>query len=963
MNGENEMVDLDCTYQGSTHMMLAMTIICFAPHAIRHTNVLLAMLGVHIVGYFSYSLWHMWFFDEQLYDGVDIAIGCVILFVTTCFAIFEKRLAERKEWEMYRLNYEKHSKSKTLMRILDCLLPTHLVVPMLQNPGKVIATRIESASIIFIVVADFGARARQLPPDDLMSFLNELFSRFDEIFAAHFVTKIETIGEEYVAAVGVIPSDVSYGHKTILERIICAAVEILALQEEMHVKLRMGLHTGPVVAGVVGYKLPRFRLFGDTVNTAARMMQKGVDGELQFGESTRCELPDNVKINRRGEVEMKGKGRVMTYLLDWKNLESSTPLASGDHKHGDAQSCLADTVLDASSRQGRCPRQRSLTKTSLRLPKLRRLTRISNGAIRSYINRPAAKHSRDSAECRTASTDTQCTQKIAASFRSSKSVTVRLSDVMRQVSVPTSSPTEGEQSSCSEEIPLSGIVPAVKRAFRKAVGLEGQILTPECRNEWYLQFSQNNVPKYIGVHIQRQALAIVIITAVDAMLTILFGVFSEAHDLYGTRSLGVCVTSRVIVLLLLVLFRFVSSRSVRYLGTHQQVLYFRLLLLCVVEILLFVSYDALAPGPEPLSKDLDIDRLRKDLLQLPYRINLWCHMFTLTYLAMVINLRFPLFHATIFIVFSITFVSTISLTSSSAGWLNLHFNRSQLVVFWAIGCKGIIVARGNERRSQFRFQTTRAMDLTRTRTQHLLQDLLPPLVLKQLKQNPTVPPSHQYSRATIAQSDLVGFTALASSRKPEDVVEFVGELFGRFDKLTDRYDIYKVETVGDAYIAGQAERPLTKRNSPLQVLRFAIEMVQATREWAEHAGEAVSLRVGMHTGECKGGIIGADMQRYHLFGELMECLEALESTAPAGEVQLSMSCRDAVVRRLCGGGHGATSTVAALFKARTEPVLRTSKGEVVEYTACGGCPTFIVAQPDRILTLSSNEGERTLIEV
>lgn len=97
------------------------------------------------------------------------------------------------------------------------------------------------------------------------------------------------------------------------------------------------------------------------------------------------------------------------------------------------------------------------------------------------------------------------------------------------------------------------------------------------------------------------------------------------------------------------------------------------------------------------------------------------------------------------------------------------------------------------------------------------------MVVEELRDHPVsaAPPSHRYNRAIIAQSDLCGFTQLASTRAPEEVVQFISELFGLFDDLTDKREIYKVETVGDAYIAGQAENPLTLRNSPLSVVLLA----------------------------------------------------------------------------------------------------------------------------------------------
>merc|ERR1711862_714241 len=87
---------------------------------------------------------------------------------------------------------------------------------------------------------------------------------------------------------------------------------------------------------------------------------------------------------------------------------------------------------------------------------------------------------------------------------------------------------------------------------------------------------------------------------------------------------------------------------------------------------------------------------------------------------------------------------------------------------------------------------------------------------------------------------------------------------------------------GDAYIAGQADEPLTLTNKPISVVLFGLDMVRSTHEWSRSIGESVSCRVGVHTGECIGGIVGTEMQRYHLFGALMSGVEVLESTAPEG---------------------------------------------------------------------------------
>jgi len=127
----------------------------------------------------------------------------------------------------------------------------------------------------------------------------------------------------------------------------------------------------------------------------------------------------------------------------------------------------------------------------------------------------------------------------------------------------------------------------------------------------------------------------------------------------------------------------------------------------------------------------------------------------------------------------------------------------------------------DEQRSRERFKAHRAVEVTQTRIESILNTLMPPLVVQELRERGNAPPpSHKYRHATIAQSDLCGFTALSSTRTPAEVVEFIGEIFGLFDALTDKHEVYKVETVGDAYIAGQADKPLTEKNSSISVVRL-----------------------------------------------------------------------------------------------------------------------------------------------
>merc|ERR1740130_1186051 len=130
-----------------------------------------------------------------------------------------------------------------MYQILEYMVPVHVIAPMLKKPGEPIADSIDRVTILFIVISDFDEISQAKSPQDLLKFLNEQFTQFDAICTANKVTKIETVGEEYVACVGVLPEDIveakATGHQTILTRLFQAGSEILELQSD-ELKLKIG---------------------------------------------------------------------------------------------------------------------------------------------------------------------------------------------------------------------------------------------------------------------------------------------------------------------------------------------------------------------------------------------------------------------------------------------------------------------------------------------------------------------------------------------------------------------------------------------------------------------------------------------------------------------------------------------------------------------------------------------------
>merc|ERR1712083_159581 len=137
---------------------------------------------------------------------------------------------------------------------------------------------------------------------------------------------------------------------------------------------------------------------------------------------------------------------------------------------------------------------------------------------------------------------------------------------------------------------------------------------------------------------------------------------------------------------------------------------------------------------------------------------------------------------------------------------------------------------------------------------------------------------------------------------------------------------------------GQAECPLTFKNSPISVILFGLDMIRATHDWSRSKGANVTCRVGVHHGACIGGIVGTEMQRYHLFGEFIGQLDTLEATAPEGKAQVSVYTKMAVELEM---EQENIPKEVVIFMQREEARLTTSKGEVHDYDEIGG-RTYVV---------------------
>jgi class 3 adenylate cyclase len=190
------------------------------------------------------------------------------------------------------------------------------IAARLQRGEERIAESYPETTVLFADLVGFTPWARRTDPSAVVGFLDELFTRFDQLAAEAGLEKIKTVGDEYMAVGGAPEARDDHAPAAIgLARGMLAAVAEAGERVGEPFQLRIGLASGPVVGGVIGRQRILFDLWGDTVNTAARMQSSGVPGRIQLAQSTRSLLGDAYAVEEQEPVEIKGLGTMTTYLL------------------------------------------------------------------------------------------------------------------------------------------------------------------------------------------------------------------------------------------------------------------------------------------------------------------------------------------------------------------------------------------------------------------------------------------------------------------------------------------------------------------------------------------------------------------------------------------------------------------------------------------------------------------------
>ena len=244
--------------------------------------------------------------------ALNFAAVSIIVYLLLRYATLEKARAQAKLEATHRLLQDEQARSE---RLLLNILPAP-VAERLKQEKQTIADGFADVTVMFVDIVNFTRLAEGLSPQEVFAVLNRIFSAFDELAEKHGLEKIKTIGDAYMVAGGL--NDGARDYTRAMAELALAMRDLLRDDREvndMHLDVRIGIGTGPVVAGVVGKKKFIYDLWGDTVNIASRITSEGTPGMVHVDETTRRRLAGRFEFLDPLVIHLKGKGDTVVHRL------------------------------------------------------------------------------------------------------------------------------------------------------------------------------------------------------------------------------------------------------------------------------------------------------------------------------------------------------------------------------------------------------------------------------------------------------------------------------------------------------------------------------------------------------------------------------------------------------------------------------------------------------------------------
>uniref|UniRef100_A0A182JVW7 guanylate cyclase n=1 Tax=Anopheles christyi TaxID=43041 RepID=A0A182JVW7_9DIPT len=927
-------------------------------------------------------------------ETFGIAILVVVLIVSPIIIILVRNAAATIQLYAINLAHKakelKREKRKSDSLLFQMLPPT--VATQLKQAQTVPAEYYSAVTIFFSDIVGFTEIAAECTPLEVVSFLNAIYRMFDERIECYDVYKIETIGDSYMVASGL---PVKNGGNKHVAEIATMALDLLDAsgyfsiphKANEPVQIRCGIHTGPVVAGIVGTKMPRYCLFGDTVNTASRMESTGEALKIHISAEMNEALVKvgGFKTEHRGLIDVKGKGLMDTYWLTCK--EGTTPNNSQGEvawfadmkpvrlKHYNhiapqisynrctklertqvtihpppdepilTEKPIVGLYPTAGSDDGgggtgpktrapRCPFERNRLATGAggipgELSRARDLSLKSSPSV-------ATSASRQSTSCSDVALEREVTMYGCFKFNPSSRNARKLfmTHMLIVLLIPIASvvmqnmlllqqhvKSYSETVSANEEMALTiNITRLLNVIQNERMSLVFYMLTGKNRTQVEHSIENtNDALNHLGEDLNY------LLPAGTANHTLIADMRIKTPENETFTGLDYFEPYNA-------LNRYVINQIVRSTGTSisstvwRQFVVYKNLIEAIesINIAAILVLQFIRNGYLGLSDYAQF--IRRDAAALDYIASAQNFMTSLSIISeaefsvmqywrnqVLINISaayrkdalVEYYHSVSTVLGNLQMVqdqiqadvketileeihSARKHQSISIGLVVLIFIISPILVLMIRAATSTI-----QNFSTKLMARTMELRMEKGKSDRLLYQMLPPAVVKQLKQQRQVP-AETFDAVTIFFSDIVGFTDISASSSAMEVVTMLNTLYRLFDSIILKYDVYKVETIGDAYmvVSGLPQRNGNRHAGEIAMMSLDLVCGISGFTIPHMINRTLEIRVGINTGPCVAGVVGTTMPRYCLFGDTINTASRMESTGEPMKIHISESTKD-----------------------------------------------------------------------
>jgi class 3 adenylate cyclase len=791
--------------------------------------------------------------------------------------------------------------------LLKSMLPEVIILKMKNNEELIFD--FPEITVMFCQICEFSKIVKHLSPQNTVRLLNIVFSSFDRIVEKHSVYKVETVCEVYMAAAGcptkcknhaILAANAALEMQAEMPNIRSRLAENIGFVGVEELKIRIGLNTGAIVAGVIGKKNPRYKLFGDTVNTTSRMESTCELGRIQITQSTQKLLEEHYEVPYRGEIAVKGKGNMRTYFLnkvkDGHKVESR-PIVIIDNIPNLRDS---DPDNDGDSDVG----------VSVGNMELEDVSRATDADGKDAGFKPMLKRRRTSGVVEVDDDFQKILESAEMATNAGNlnlSVTGLFDGFTGKPRTDTGSVNGGLSSKSVRE--ANNKTASVNSMTMKKgdSALDKQFQLPEeYKSFWNATFRLSRWTQveqdFIALNMRKwmrstQIGAVGLIVVIVADWAYTGAVKHEGFCPAGVEDTMATYKQAAKIALLVCAILAFPWTIIESWRKKQHIAMSTLLPICAM-CLILISVFGLRPGTEALNLFI-VGAF--NISNIPYNIRfVTLLVIPFIYLGMLVglcnNVLIDCTHptdpedrnGTRLISPNVCYSTTENHYNEPSYFKILEFLCYNMLYFV---CEAYISAqteyanRVNAYRDSQVIAQKKLLEASENQVLELLKRMLPASVATALKNNAGVI-AENFDEVSILFTDMKGFTAYSSTVTPFELMRFLDRMFSTFDKIADKYNLYKVEIIGDAYFCVSG-CPDEDPDHAIKMAKAALALLKEIPALQEMAGTNFELRVGMHIGPVVGGVVGINNPRYHVFGDSVSLANCMESSGSVGRVHVS----------------------------------------------------------------------------